>query len=286
MAQPILEMRDITKRFPGVIALADVNLIGASVATIHAICGENGAGKSDADEGAQRGPPARLLRRRDRLRGHAGLVLQHPAERGRRHRDHPSGARPDPGALHRREHLPRQRDATRGRDQLGRGEPPRHRADRPRRPAGEPADSRQEPRHRQAAARRDRQGAQQGGQAPHPRRADRGAERRRLPAPPRPAERPAGQGHHLDHDQPQAERDRARRRRDHHHPRRADDRDAEGLRRERRRGPHHPRHGRPRPRAPVPRPHPRHRRGDVRGPRLDCHAPAGPPPRGDPARPT
>lgn len=41
----ILEMRDITKRFPGVIALQDVNLSVRS-GEIHAICGENGAGKS------------------------------------------------------------------------------------------------------------------------------------------------------------------------------------------------------------------------------------------------
>ena len=45
MSSPILEMRSITKTFPGVKALQDVNL---EVATgeIHAICGENGAGKS------------------------------------------------------------------------------------------------------------------------------------------------------------------------------------------------------------------------------------------------
>jgi putative multiple sugar transport system ATP-binding protein len=41
----ILEMRGITKRFPGVIALQDVNL-SVRRGEIHAICGENGAGKS------------------------------------------------------------------------------------------------------------------------------------------------------------------------------------------------------------------------------------------------
>ena len=41
----ILEMRHITKVFPGVIALDDVNLEVRS-GEIHAICGENGAGKS------------------------------------------------------------------------------------------------------------------------------------------------------------------------------------------------------------------------------------------------
>ena len=41
----ILEMRDITKTFPGVAALSDVNL-SVRRGEIHAICGENGAGKS------------------------------------------------------------------------------------------------------------------------------------------------------------------------------------------------------------------------------------------------
>lgn len=42
---PILEMRGITKRFPGVTALSDVS-ITVHAGEIHAICGENGAGKS------------------------------------------------------------------------------------------------------------------------------------------------------------------------------------------------------------------------------------------------
>jgi putative multiple sugar transport system ATP-binding protein len=41
----ILEMRGITKTFPGVKALVDVNLV-VKKGEIHAICGENGAGKS------------------------------------------------------------------------------------------------------------------------------------------------------------------------------------------------------------------------------------------------
>lgn len=45
MADTILEMRSITKTFPGVVALDDVNLTVAR-GEIHAICGENGAGKS------------------------------------------------------------------------------------------------------------------------------------------------------------------------------------------------------------------------------------------------
>ncbi len=45
MSDPILEMRGITKTFPGVVALDDVTLKVAR-GEIHAICGENGAGKS------------------------------------------------------------------------------------------------------------------------------------------------------------------------------------------------------------------------------------------------
>ena len=45
MTGTILEMRSITKTFPGVVALDDVNL-QVKHGEIHAICGENGAGKS------------------------------------------------------------------------------------------------------------------------------------------------------------------------------------------------------------------------------------------------
>ena len=45
MADHILEMRGITKTFPGVKALQDVNLT-VERGEVHAICGENGAGKS------------------------------------------------------------------------------------------------------------------------------------------------------------------------------------------------------------------------------------------------
>jgi putative multiple sugar transport system ATP-binding protein len=45
MTENILEMRNITKTFPGVKALVDVSL-NVQRGEIHAICGENGAGKS------------------------------------------------------------------------------------------------------------------------------------------------------------------------------------------------------------------------------------------------
>ena len=45
MTEHILEMRGITKTFPGVKALSNVSL-GVERGAVHAICGENGAGKS------------------------------------------------------------------------------------------------------------------------------------------------------------------------------------------------------------------------------------------------
>ncbi|TXF11119.1 ATP-binding cassette domain-containing protein, partial [Mycobacterium tuberculosis] len=45
MTQALLEMRGITKEFPGVKALSGVDLT-VPAGSIHAICGENGAGKS------------------------------------------------------------------------------------------------------------------------------------------------------------------------------------------------------------------------------------------------
>ena len=45
MDDNILEMRSITKTFPGVKALSNVNL-AVQRGEVHAICGENGAGKS------------------------------------------------------------------------------------------------------------------------------------------------------------------------------------------------------------------------------------------------
>ena len=45
MAEPILELRGVTKRFSGIFALRGVEF-ALQQGEIHALCGENGAGKS------------------------------------------------------------------------------------------------------------------------------------------------------------------------------------------------------------------------------------------------
>jgi simple sugar transport system ATP-binding protein len=86
--QPVVELRGITKRFPGVVANSDVNLT-VRPGEVHAVCGENGAGKStlmkilygmqQPDEGtiSINGTQVRLRNPQDAIRAGIGMVHQH-----------------------------------------------------------------------------------------------------------------------------------------------------------------------------------------------------------------
>jgi ABC-type sugar transport system ATPase subunit len=104
---PILEMRGITKTFPGVIALRDVNL-SVREGEIHAICGENGAGKSTLMKVLSGVYPLRFLRRADRLSGAGTPLFAHRRQRASWHHNHPSGIGARAAPIDRREYLPRQ----------------------------------------------------------------------------------------------------------------------------------------------------------------------------------
>jgi simple sugar transport system ATP-binding protein len=85
---PILELRGITKRFPGVLANDRVSF-ALEEGEIHALLGENGAGKStlmnilyglyQPDEGeiVVRGRPVRVENPKDAIRSGIGMVHQH-----------------------------------------------------------------------------------------------------------------------------------------------------------------------------------------------------------------
>ncbi len=228
----ILEMRSITKEFPGVKALSEVNL-RVKAGEIHAICGENGAGKStlmkvlsgvypygsyDGDIVYQN----EVQQFKDiRASEHAGIVIIHQE-------------------LALIPELSIMENIFLGNEPTKRGvidwAEARTRSTRAAGPGGTargPGHPHQGNRRRQAAARGNRQGAEQVREAADPGRAHRRAERIRFPAPAGPDARAEGPRHHVHHHFPQAQRDRADRRLHHHHPRRQVHRDPrrEGRRR-------------------------------------------------------
>ena len=188
----LIEVRDLTKRYGGVVALADMNLT-VERGTVHAVVGENGAGKSTLMKilaGAVH-PDSGTIR----IAGETVTLDSPNACAEARHRHRLPGTQPLPRALGARQPL-RQPRAVHLRlrvdpDDGGR-EP------RPARPpwppcrracAGRPAD------HRRAPAGRARPRPPRGAAADHPRRAQLGAERARdaaalRRAPPAPDARP------------------------------------------------------------------------------------------------
>ena len=189
MTSTILEMRDITKTFPGVKALSNVNL-SVEEGEIHAVVGENGAGKSTLMKVLSGVYPSGTYDGEIVYRGQeCHFKGIHDSEQ-LGHRHHPPGAGAGADAVDRREHLPRQR-AGHG-SASSTGTPTRRAPARCCKKVGlqrRPRHADHQYRRRQAAAGRDRQGAEQGSQAADPRRADGQPVREGQPGAARPAAR-------------------------------------------------------------------------------------------------
>ena len=271
----ILEMRTITKEFPGVKALEDVSLT-VHANEIHAICGENGAGKSTLMKVLSGVYPYGTYTGDIVFQDEVMRFKDIKSSRAAGHRDHPPGAGADPRALDHREHLPRQRAAVAPASSTGTRPTSRATellarvglADDPDTQIKNIGVGKQQLVEIAKALNKDVKllildeptAALNEADSAAPARSDRRAEAAR-----------ASRSIIISHKLNEIERDR---RRDHDHPRRPADRDAQRQGRRRRRGPHHPRHGRSDARESLPRAHPEHRRGPPRGARLDRSAPA------------
>ena len=107
MTNTILEMRGITKTFPGVKALQDVNL-DVREAEIHAIVGENGAGKSTLMKVLSGVYPSGSFDGQIVYRGQDVALQIHSRQRTPGHRHHPPGTGAGAAAVDCREHFPGQ----------------------------------------------------------------------------------------------------------------------------------------------------------------------------------
>ena len=212
MSAPVLQLRNIEKRFPGVHALRGVSL-DVHAGEVVALLGENGAGKSTLMKivGGIEQPDAGEVLDRRRARRDA----RRPRRDGARHRVHPPGAEPARQPRRRRQRPARPRadglgasaaDRPGGNARRGAALP---RSARPRRLAGHAAGGAVD---RAAAAGRDRQGAVAQRPPAHHGRADvepddgrdgPAARRRRGPA-------RAGRGRHLHHAPARRSADRRR----------------------------------------------------------------------------
>ena len=264
----LLEMRGITKEFPGVKALKDVSF-SVAPGEIHALVGENGAGKSTLmkvvsgvypygsydGEFFFKGEECRFHNIRESE--HKGIVIIHQELALIPHLSITENI------------FLNNEQATQRRHQLGAVAQQGDGAAQEGRAGRDAGHADPTTRRGQAAAGRDREGAEQERRAPDPRRADRLAERERLPgAAPAPARVPFERDRVRAH-LAQAERGRVRRGHDHRDPRRGGDRVARRQGRRGQRGPDHPRHGRARHDPPVPAPRGGDRRGHVRGQELE-----------------
>jgi ABC-type sugar transport system ATPase subunit len=103
----LLEMRGISRPFPGVRALDQVNLT-VEKGEIHAICGENGAGKSTLMKVLSGVYPHGSYDGEIRYDGQVAGAPRHPRQRGAGHHHHPPGTGAGAASVDRREHVPGQ----------------------------------------------------------------------------------------------------------------------------------------------------------------------------------